>query len=67
MDINLAFHSDNLSSKMSAETLLSHYMVPKSLPASSRRPAELQVHHIRGVRYLVVDQTANRRYNSKIW
>jgi hypothetical protein len=51
---------------MSAETLLSHYMVPKSLPASSRRPAELQVHHIRGVRYLVVDQTANRRYNSKV-
>jgi hypothetical protein len=39
--------------------------VPDGLSASSRGPAEQQIHHIRGARYLVVDQTANRRHDSK--
>jgi hypothetical protein len=53
---------DDLSSAMGTETLLAHDLVPDGLPASSRGPAEQQTHHIGGKRYLVVDQTANRRY-----
>jgi len=48
------------------DTLLAHDLVPEGLPASSKGPAEQQVHHIRGLTYLVVDQTANRHFNSKI-
>jgi hypothetical protein len=58
--------SDGLSSAMGTETLVTRNMVPESLPASSKGPAEQQVHHIRGERYLVVDQTANRRFGSKV-
>ncbi len=51
---------------MGTETLLAHDLVPDGLPASSRGPAEQQIHHIGGTRYLVVDQTANRRHGSKV-
>jgi hypothetical protein len=47
-----------------------HDLVPEGLPASSKGPAEQQIRHIGGVRYLAVDQTANRRQGSKaskIW
>ena len=46
--------NDDLSSTMGTETLLAHDMVPEGLPASSKGPAEQQVHHIGGARYLVV-------------
>jgi hypothetical protein len=66
MDIDPHILDDDLST----DTLLGHDMVPEGLPASRKEPAEQQVHHIKRVRYLVVDQTANRRCNlkvSKIW
>jgi hypothetical protein len=60
MEIDPHVLDDDLSTTVSAETLLGHDMAPEGLPASSKDPAELQVHHIRGVRYLAVGQTANR-------
>jgi hypothetical protein len=57
---------DDLSSAMGTETLLAHDLVPDGLPTSGRGPAEQQIHHIGGTRYLVVDQTANRRHGSKV-
>jgi hypothetical protein len=48
------------------ETFLAHDLVPEDLPASSKGPAEQQIRHIGGIRYLIVDQTANRRQGSKI-
>jgi hypothetical protein len=66
MDIDPDLLSDDLSSAMDTDTLLAHDLVPEDLPASSKGPAEQQVHHNRVVRYLVVDQTANRRPNSKV-
>src|SRR3954451_23625693 len=62
--------NDDLSSAMGTETLFAHDLVPEGLPASSKGPAEQQIHHTGGVRYLAVDQTANRRQGSKaskIW
>jgi hypothetical protein len=56
---------DDLSSAMATEALLAHDLVPEGLPASSKEPAEQQIHHIGGARYLVVDQSANRRHSSK--
>jgi hypothetical protein len=47
--------NDDLSSAMGTETLLAHDLVPEGLPASSKGPAEQQIHHIGGVRYLTVD------------
>jgi len=70
MNIDPDLLSDDLSSAMGTETLLAHDLVPEDLPASSKGPAEQQVHHIGGVRYLAVDQTANQRQGSKaskIW
>src|SRR5277367_4696530 len=61
MNIDPDLLSDDLSSAMGTETLLAHDLVPEGLPASSKGPAEQQIHHIGGVRYLAVDQTANRR------
>src|SRR4051794_15083742 len=58
--------NDDLSSAMGTETLLAHDLVPEGLPASSKGPAEQQIHHIGGVRYLAVDQTANQRQGSKV-
>jgi hypothetical protein len=56
---------DDLSSHKDTETLLAHDQVPGALPASSKGPAEQQVHHI-GSRYLVIEQSANSRHNSKV-
>jgi hypothetical protein len=70
MNIDPDLLDDDLSSATSTETLLAHDLVPDGLPASSREPAEQQIHHIRGARYLAVDQTANCRHGSqvsKIW
>ena len=60
MEIDPHVLDDDLSTAVSAKTLLGHYMAPEGLPASSKDPAESQVHQIRGVRYLAVGQTANR-------
>jgi hypothetical protein len=51
---------------MGTETLLAHDLVPDGPPASSKEPAEQQIHRIGGTRYLVVDQTTNRRHGSKV-
>jgi len=70
MNIDPDLLDDDLSSAMGTKTLLAHNLVPDGLPASSREPAEQQIRYIRGARYLVVNQTANRRYDSqilKIW
>ena len=70
MNIDPDLLSDDLSSAMSTETLLAHDLVPEDLSASSKGLAEQQIHHIEGIRYLAVDQTANRRQGlkiSKIW
>src|SRR5271168_1810053 len=61
MNIDPDLLSDDLSSAMGTETLLAHGLVPEGLLASSKGPAEQQIHHIGGVRCLAVDQTANRR------
>jgi hypothetical protein len=66
MDIHLDLFGDGLCSAMGTETLLAHDLVPEGLPASSKGPTEQQIHHIRGERYLVVDESANRRHNSKV-
>ena len=66
MNIDPDLRSDDLSSAMGTETLLAHDLVPEGLPASSKEPAEQQIRHIGGVRYLVVEQTANRRQGSKV-
>jgi hypothetical protein len=66
MNINADLSHDELSSAMGTETLLAHDLVLGVLPASSKEPAEQQVHHIRGARYLVVDQSASRRHSSKV-
>jgi hypothetical protein len=58
--------TDDLSSAMGTETLIAHDLVPEGLPASNKGPTEQQIRHIGGVRYLVVDQTANRRQGSKV-
>jgi hypothetical protein len=60
MNIDLDLLSDDLSSAVGTETLLAHDLVPEGLPASSKGPAEQQIHHIGGMRYLAVDQTSNR-------
>jgi hypothetical protein len=70
MNIDTYLLNDNLSSAVGTETLLDHDPVPEDLPTSSKGPAEQQIRHIGGVRYLVVDQTANQRQGSKaskIW
>lgn len=70
MNIDPDLLDDDLSSAIGTETLLAHDLVSVGLPASSREPAKQQIHHIRGARYLAVDQTANRRHGSqvsKIW
>jgi hypothetical protein len=66
MNIDPDLLNDDLSSAMGTETLVARDMVPENLPASSKGPAEQQMHYIRGERYLVVDQIANRRFGSKI-
>jgi hypothetical protein len=50
MDTDSDLLSDDLSSAMGTETLVARDMVPESLPASSKGPAEQQIHHIRGER-----------------
>jgi hypothetical protein len=65
MNINADLSDDDLSSAMGTEALLAHDLVPEALPASSKGPAEQQVHHIGGQRYLAVDQSPNRRHSSK--
>jgi hypothetical protein len=66
MNIDPDLLDGDLSSAMGADTLLDHDLVADALPASSRDPAEQQIHHIKGARYLVVDQTANRRHGSQV-
>jgi hypothetical protein len=66
MNIHSDLSDDDLSSAMGTETLLAHDLVPEGLLASSTGSAEQQIHHILGGRYLVVDQSANRRHNSKM-
>jgi hypothetical protein len=66
MNIDPDLLDDDLSSAMGTETLLAHDLVPDGLLASSKGLAEQQIHHIGGARYLVVDQTANRRHSSKV-
>ena len=63
MSIDPDLLDDDLSSAMGTETLVGHNLVPDGLPTSSG--PEQQIHYIRGARYLVVDQTANRRHSSK--
>ena len=46
MDIHPDLFDDDLSSAMGTETLLAHDLVPEGLPASSKGPAEQQIHHI---------------------
>jgi hypothetical protein len=48
MNTNLDLSGDDLSSTMGIETLLAHDLVLEALPASSKGPAEQQVHHIGG-------------------
>ena len=55
MNIDPDLLSDDISSKMGTETLLAHEMVPEGLPASSKGPAEQQVHHIRGARLVLLE------------
>jgi hypothetical protein len=64
MNINADLSDDDLSSAMGEEPLLAHDLAPGS--ASSKEPAEPQVHQIGGARYPVVDQSANRRNQSKV-
>jgi hypothetical protein len=68
MNIYPDLSDDDLSSAMGTETPLPHYLVPEGLPACSKGSAEQQIHHIEGegARYLVVDQSANWRHNSKV-
>jgi hypothetical protein len=66
MNIDPELLDDDLSSAIDTETLLAHDLVPDGLPASSRGPAEQQIYYIRGVRYLVIDQTVNRRHGSQV-
>jgi hypothetical protein len=61
MNIDVDLSDDDLSSAMGTETLLARDLVPEALLT-----AEQQVHHIGGIRYLVVDQSANRRHTSKV-
>ena len=66
MNIDPDLLDDDLSSAMGTETLLNHDLVSDGLPASSREPAEQQIHRIKGARYLVVSQTANQRHDSQV-
>ena len=67
MNIDPDLLSNDPSSAMGTETLLAHDLEPEGLAASSKEPAEQQqIRHIGGVRYLAVDQTANRRQGSKV-
>jgi hypothetical protein len=63
MNIDADLSYDDLSSAMGTNTLLARDLVPGALPTFSNMPAEQQVHHVGGIRYLVV---ANRRYSSKV-
>jgi hypothetical protein len=65
MNIHSDLSDDDLSSAMGTETLLAHDLVPEGLLASSTGSAEQQIHHILGGRYLVVDQSANRRHTPR--
>jgi hypothetical protein len=64
MNINADLSDDDHTSAIGNEPLLAHDLVQGS--ASSNEPADSQVHHIGGIRYLVVYQSANRRYHSKV-
>jgi hypothetical protein len=66
MNIDPDLLDDDLSSTMGTETLLAHDLVPDSLSTFSKEPAKQQIHHIKRVRYLAVDQTANRRHGSQV-
>ena len=67
MNIHPDLSDDDLSTAMGIETLLAHDLVPEGLPACSTGLAEQQIHHIGGrARYLVVNQSANRRHNSMV-
>jgi hypothetical protein len=57
MNIDPDLLDDGLSSFMGTETLVAHDLVLDGLYASSKGPASQRIHHIRGARYLVVDQT----------
>jgi hypothetical protein len=46
MNIRPDLLNDDLSSAMGTETLLAHDLVPERLPASSKWPAEQQIHYI---------------------
>ena len=58
---------------MGTETLVAHDMIPESLPASIKGPAEQQIRHILGERYLIVDQIADsaipatERFDPIVW
>ena len=71
MDIDLDLLDDDLSRAMSTDTLLAHNLVLDGLPASGNAPAEQQIYHIRGARYLIVDQSGKWAFSglkvSKIW
>ena len=66
MNIDQNFLDDDLSSAIDTETLLAYNLMSDGLSASSREPAEQQIHHIKEARYLTVNQTANRRHNSQV-
>jgi hypothetical protein len=54
MNINPDLLDDDFSSAVGTETLLAHALVPDGLPTSNRGPAEQQIHHVGGIRYLVL-------------
>jgi hypothetical protein len=64
MNINANISGDSPSSAIGTEVLLAHNLVTDVLPASSKGIAEQQVHHIKRVRYLIVDKSANRQITS---
>jgi len=66
MNIDADLSDDDLSSAMGTNTLLAREIVLGALPTSCNMRAEQQVHYTGGIRYLVVDQSANRRHSSKV-
>ena len=58
MNIHPDLSDDDLSSAMSTETLLAHDLVPEGLPASSKGPAEQQIHHIEPCPTTPIDEYA---------
>ena len=61
VNINANLSGDNSNRAIGTKALLAYDLVPDVLPASSKGLTERQAHHIKRVRYLIVDQSVNRR------